>query len=163
VGSKWLIGSVGVVAQKEAIVPTRQGLLTAVAGKGVERGLEPEWQEDGTILLRYDQPQDERQDNLHKQSIRSLVQRIGPDWKIHIFSHDNGFGVEVRPKPGAQTIDMPTVAPVESHESVEPGPVTEDREIDLDDKEQLKKIALELQGILTRLGVVVLGTSTFLQ
>lgn len=86
--------------RKETIVPTKAGLLTAIAGKGVERGLAPEQSED-FVILRYEGPTSEREDNLHKQSIRSLVQRIAPDWLVHIASMgESGFSVEVRPKPG---------------------------------------------------------------
>ena len=66
-------------------MPTMEQILLAVAGKGVERGLEPE-REGEVCILRYAKPTDEREDNLHKQSIRSLVMRIAPDWKIHITS-----------------------------------------------------------------------------
>lgn len=96
-------------------MPTRDELLIAVAGKGVERGLTPEMM-DGYVLLHYDENTTEREDNLHKQSIRSLIKRVAPDWKIHIASVDAGFSVEVRPKPGKSVEPNP---PVEQPESVE--------------------------------------------
>jgi hypothetical protein len=86
-------------------------LLIAIAGKGVERGLDPE--QDGNILiLRYPDGVTEREDNLHKQSIRSLLQRMAPDWKIHINSVKEedmlvGMSVEVRPKPGKAEVPVP--------------------------------------------------------
>jgi hypothetical protein len=123
-------------------MPDRRDLiLQAVAGKGAERGLVPERQEDGTMLLRYPDPQDERQDNLHKQSIRALVGRMAPDWRIHITSNgEDGFLVEVRPKPGS--IQMP--AAPESHGPVEPGPTMTDREIDLTDLDRIERLAQEM-------------------
>ena len=123
----------------------RDLILQAVAGKGVERGLVPELQGDGTLFLRYPEPQDERQDNLHKQSVRSLVGRIAPDWKIHIDGRglEGGFLVEVRPKPSKE--------PVEAIASVSPGPVIEGREVDLDDPTQLKELVLQLQGTVAKL------------
>jgi hypothetical protein len=114
-------------------VPARKALLTAVAGKGVERGLDPEWMEDGTVFLRYTTPQDERQDNLHKQSIRSLVQRIAPDWKIHIQSGEGGFSVEVRPA------------------------VLVDKEIDLDNAKQMEELAEQLEQLSITLRELVLA------
>jgi hypothetical protein len=119
---------------KEAIVPTRDGLLTAVAGKGVERGLTPEMLGD-YVALHYEGPVTEREDNLHKQSIRSLVGRIAPDWKIHIASMgESGFTVEVRPKPDR----------VEKIPAAAPGPVTEGQVIDLDNPQRIKQIADQL-------------------
>lgn len=83
-------------------MPDRNKLLLAVAGKGVERGIDPDIQED-IVILRYTEPTDERVDNLHKQAIRSLIERIAPDWKIHISSlGESGFAVEVRPRPGTK-------------------------------------------------------------
>jgi hypothetical protein len=127
-------------------VPDRRDLiLQAVAGKGVERGLVPEVQEDGTLLLRFPESQDERQDNLHKQSIRSLVGRIAPDWKIHIDGQglDTGFVVEVRPKPGKKPVEY--IAPVP------PGPVMEEQEIDLTNEEKVKELAKQLGNIASEL------------
>lgn len=130
-------------------MPTREALLTAVAGKGVERGLTPENMGD-YVVLRYPAPQDERQDNLHKQSIRSLIGRIAPDWKIHISSIEGeGFSVEVRPKPGL--VPVPPAPAVEVHEAVEPGPTVEGREIDLTNAERLEKLAKELGEIAKRI------------
>ena len=97
-------------------MPTKEALLTAIAGKGVERGLTPERTED-FVVLRYESETTERQDNLHKQSIRSLVQRIAPDWKIHIASMgETGFSVEVRPAPNNRVRDhdpQPEEAPLD--------------------------------------------------
>ena len=131
-------------------MPTKEALLTAVAGKGVERGLTPENMGD-YVVLRYPAPQDERQDNLHKQSIRSLIGRIAPDWKIHISSIEGGqgFGVEVRPKPGLAPV--PTAPAVESFPPTEPGPVVEGREIDLTDVDRLEALAREISEIARRM------------
>jgi hypothetical protein len=125
-------------------VPDRRDLiLQAVAGKGVERGLIPERQEDGTMLLRYPEPQSDVQDNLHKQSIRSLVKRIAPDWRIHISTNgEDGFNVEVRPKPGSVSTPPPQV--VEPHGPVEPGPTIEGKEVDLTDVQKIERLAQEL-------------------
>jgi hypothetical protein len=107
-------------------VPTQEALLTAVAGKGIERGLEPTIQ-DGLVILNYPGPLTEREDNLHKQSIRSLIQRIAPDWKIHILSMgESGFSVEVRQGPGHNPVDQPKV-------------------VDLNDKEAIAQLASELE------------------
>lgn len=130
-------------------MPTKEALLTAVAGKGVERGLTPENLGD-YVVLRYPGPQDERQDNLHKQSIRSLIGRIAPDWKIHISSIEGeGFSVEVRPKPGL--VAVPVAQPVEEHAAVEPGPTVEGREIDLTDVDRLEALAREISEIARRM------------
>ena len=87
---------------------TKQKLLIAVAGKGAERGLIPEIGED-IVTLKYDIPQDAREDNLHKQSVRALVERMGgQEWKVHIRSLQDGqagFSVEVRPAPGARVAE----------------------------------------------------------
>jgi hypothetical protein len=110
-------------------------LLIAIAGKGVERGLDPE--QDGNILiLRYLDGVTEREDNLHKQSIRSLLQRMAPDWKIHINSVKEedmlvGMSVEVRPKPGKTETPAPEV-------------VTEHTE---DTGERLARMAKELEEL----------------
>jgi hypothetical protein len=110
-------------------------LLIAIAGKGVERGLDPE--QDGNILiLRYPDGVTEREDNLHKQSIRSLLQRMAPDWKIHINSVKEedmlvGMSVEVRPKPGKAEAPAPEV-------------VTEHTE---DTGERLSRMARELEEL----------------
>lgn len=87
---------------------TLRSLLLAIAGKGAERGMEPEIREDiNTVVFRYGRPTDEREDNLHKQSIRSTVTRVGGDeWKIHITSlGETGFSAEVRPAPGVKVGD----------------------------------------------------------
>lgn len=119
--------------ERKAIVPTKMGLLTAVAGKGVERGLTPELGED-FVVLKYEGPTSEREDNLHKQSVRSLVQRIAPDWLVHIASMgESGFSVEVRPKPGSKA---DAIAPQET------------KEIDLT---SLESISAELEDIAKRL------------
>ena len=111
-------------------------LLIAVAGKGVERGLDPE--QDGNILiLRYPDGTSDREDNLHKQSIRSLVQRMAPDWKIHINSVREedmlvGMSVEVRPKPG---------------KTEAPAPEPTDTEHPADPRERLSRMAKELEEL----------------
>jgi hypothetical protein len=117
-------------------MPTQEEkLLIAVAGKGVERGLDPE--QDGNILiLRYPGGATDREDNLHKQSIRSLVQRMAPDWKIHIASVKEdeatvGMSVEVRPKPGNRT----------------EGPQPEKAEYPADAGERLARMAEELEEL----------------
>lgn len=116
-------------------MPTQEEILLAVAGKGVERRLTPERDGD-MVVLRYTRPTDERTDNLHKQSIRSLVQRIAPDWKIHILSMgESGFSVEVRPAPKTKT---------------EP-PLTEAPMIDLSDQEKLKQLSDELAELVERM------------
>lgn len=89
-------------------MPERQAILTAIAGKGIERGLDPSVHED-FVMLRY--PEDgisEREDNLHKQSIRSLVSRLSPDYMTHISSLEGGFSVEVRRKNESPVIDLDT-------------------------------------------------------
>lgn len=132
-------------------MPTRAAILTAVAGKAVERGLDPSIEGDFAIL-RYPREMTEREDNLHKQSIRSLVKRIAPDWKIHILTMDqDGFSVEVRPAPKAQE------AVPEIHEAVEPGPAVAGKEIDLNDVERMKQLITEMMGIAEKLGAVAAG------
>ena len=123
-------------------MPSREAILAAVAGKGVERGLEYELTGEYCIL-RYTKPADEREDNLHKQSIRSLIGRIAPDWKIHIASMEDGFSVEVREKPSA----IPKPAPN--------GEGTIPRMVDLTDAEKLKKMSDQLQEIANELASLV--------
>ena len=122
-------------------MPTMEQILLAVAGKGVERGLEPE-REGEVCILRYAKPTDEREDNLHKQSIRSLVMRIAPDWKIHIPSREDGFGIEVRPKPNV----MPKPA-AEGAGVIPRIPDTSDTEKISQIVDQLQGIAKELQAL----------------
>ena len=144
--TEWQREMLGSGGRKEHSVADRRDLiLQAVAGKGVERGIVPEFQPDGTLLLRYPEPQDERRDNLHKQSIRSLVGRIAPDWKIHIDGQgfDVGFMVEVRPKPGFPIAQVP------------PGPVMEGQEIDLEDPDQLKELVTQLQGTVAKIAAKI--------
>ena len=123
-------------------MPTMEQILLAVAGKGVERGLEPE-REGEVCILRYAKPTDEREDNLHKQSIRSLVGRIAPDWIIHITSREDGFGIEVRPKPNV----MPK-PPAEGAGVIPRIP-------DTTDSEKLRAFAEQLQGIARELEALV--------
>ena len=82
---------------------TREQILKAVEGKAAERGLESR-REGDLIFITYAVPQDAREDNLHKQSIRALVKRIAPDWLIHLDSIGDlaGFTAEVRPKPSTK-------------------------------------------------------------
>lgn len=87
---------------------TKQSLLLAIAGKGAERGTRPEIDEErGLVTLWYEVPTTEREDNLHKQSVRALVQRMGgEDWKVHINSMgESGFTTEVRPAPGVRVAE----------------------------------------------------------
>ena len=77
---------------------TKDQILKAVEGKAAERGLLSERQGD-LVFITYPEIQDDREDNLHKQSIRALIKRIAPDWMIHLNSTDHGFTVEVRPRP----------------------------------------------------------------
>lgn len=88
-------------------MPERQAILTAIAGKAIERGLDPSIHED-FVTLRYPDGITEREDNLHKQSIRSLVSRLSPDHQTHISSMEGGFSVEVRRKSESPVIDLDT-------------------------------------------------------
>ena len=122
-------------------MPTREAILMAVAGKGVERGLDS-LIEGEVCVLRYGKPTDEREDNLHKQSIRSLVARIAPDWRIRINSMDEGFSVEVTPKPS--TAAKP---PAEGAGPIPRVEDTSDAEKIREMSDQLQKIARELQAL----------------
>ncbi len=78
----------------------RESVLKAVAGKAIERGLLVEEQGDA-LVVRYDDPTQQEADHLHRQALRSLVQRfrnegrINPDSKIHTLAVNNGFVVRV--------------------------------------------------------------------
>jgi hypothetical protein len=148
---------------------SKELLLKAVEGKAASRLLLSERTPNDEVIIRYAEAQDERQDNLHKQSIRSEVKRLGgEDWKIHILSlGEAGFSVEVRPAPSRavpEPMQLPQT-PVEHHAQVEPGPVVNGEVIDLDDKEQLKEIAIQLQGLageLAKLSGVAMVVAPFL-
>lgn len=117
-------------------MPNRNEIYRMVIAQAVLRELDAE-EVNGLVAIRYPSPQDERQDNLHKQSIRALVKKKAPDWKIHIASMgESGFTVEVRPAPGANQVP-----------SAEPGPVTAGQEIDLDDASRIRELAQQLGGI----------------
>lgn len=82
---------------------TREMILKAVEGKAAERGQASERKGD-LVVITYPEPQTAREDDLHKQSIRALVKRMAPDWKIHLntigsIEKPEGFTVEVRPAP----------------------------------------------------------------
>lgn len=85
---------------------TKEMILKAVEGKAAERRLASERKGD-LVVISYTEAQTEREDDLHKQSIRSLVKRLAPDWKIHLntigeLSNAEGFTVEVRPSPAIE-------------------------------------------------------------
>lgn len=129
-------------------MPSRGEIYKKVIGQALVRGLDAE-EVSGIVAIRYPTPQDPRLDNLHKQSMRSLVKKVAPDWKIHIASlGEGGFTVEVRPAPG---LELPPAQPVEAHEAVEPGPVVAGKEIDLGNQVQVAKIAAELRELADRL------------
>ncbi len=133
---------------------SRDALHIAVAGKGVERGMVPEITSDH-VILRYqgEVKEFERVDNLNKQSIRSLAQRMAGDrWKVHINSMgETGFMVEFTARAG---VELPPPAAVEVHEQVEPGPVTAGQEVDLEDPDQIKDLATQLLGIAEKLSKI---------
>jgi hypothetical protein len=95
---------------------TKELLLKAVEGKAASRLLESERTPMGEVVVRYPMEQDDRKDNLHKQSIRSEVKRLsevaGGKWMPHIESlGESGFLVrieEVQPEAdAAQTPPAP--------------------------------------------------------
>lgn len=114
------VAPVGVVAQTKGsmVAITKETILKAVEGKAAERGLQSERRGD-LVVVSYDEPQTERQDDLHKQSIRSLVKRLAPDWKIHLntvgeLANARGFTVEVRLSPIADVGPVQGRSPKES-------------------------------------------------
>lgn len=78
----------------------RESVLKAIAGKAIERGLSVDEQGDA-LVVQYDDPSQAEADHLHRQALRSLVQRfreegrINPDSKVHTLAVNNGFMVRV--------------------------------------------------------------------
>lgn len=83
----------------------KKQLLMRVAGKLMERGVRSEIDYDRSIVTAwYDEPTSEKEDNLHKQSVRGVVDRYGEgSFKIHISSMgESGFTSEIREAPGVR-------------------------------------------------------------
>lgn len=101
------------MANREEDVSSKIGrLLWAVAGKLAERGVRPEIDHERNLVTGwYDAPTDDKEDNLHKQSIRSLVKREGgDDVKVHINSMgESGFTTEIRPAAGVRVESTPSI------------------------------------------------------
>lgn len=126
--------------------------MLALGGKAAERGLEPQRQGD-FLVIQYPEPQDDTKDNLHKQALRSLYKRMDKDgaWKYHVSSMgESGFSIELRPAPVKE--DKPIITRIES---VPPGPVVEGLDIDLDDTEQIRRIAEEITQLAAKLLTIV--------
>lgn len=71
---------------------TMDEVKTAVAGKAIERGLSVEEQGDA-IVVRYGSENQQAEDHLHRQAIRSIVERVDPEVQVRTAAINRGFKV----------------------------------------------------------------------